>query len=63
MNVISTIIEYKGYPFKIIDGKVFARSFGTTIYNQNNVHWSWQEILRDNLKQEFKDFLEDNKLI
>lgn len=62
MNVINTTVEYKGTPIKVQNGKVFARAFGTTIDN-HSMHWNWQEIKQEEMKREFKDFLEQNKLI
>jgi hypothetical protein len=62
MNVISTTIEYKGWPIKIEDGKIFLRSFGTTIYN-HLMHWDWMEVKPENLTKELKNYLKENKLI
>ena len=63
MNIISTTVEYKGTPVKIENGRVFLRSFGTTIHKQNIPHWSWTKIEEDNMKEEFKQFLKDNNLL
>ncbi|QQO97009.1 hypothetical protein Nekkels1_10 [Cellulophaga phage Nekkels_1] len=62
MNLISTTINYSGTPIKIENGKVFARAFGSTI-NNHSMHWTWQEIPQDNMKRDFKKYLEENNLI
>lgn len=63
MDVLSTTVSYNGSPIKIEGGKVFARAFGTTIHRQNTPGWSWQEIPVDKMKNEFKEFLQNNDLI
>lgn len=63
MNTLSTTIEYKGAIIKIENGRIFTRAFGTTIQNQNNMHWLWIEIERDNLSDGLKQHLKDNNLI
>lgn len=63
MNVISTTVEYKGNAVKIENGRVFVRAFGTTIYRQNTPHWTWQEVPKDKMKDDFRRFLIENKLI
>lgn len=62
MNVISITIEYKGIPIKIEDGKIFLRSFGTTILD-HSMHWSWMEIKIDDLKPDLKKLLKSQNLI
>lgn len=62
MEVISTTIMYKGSPVKIENGKVHALGFGTTITNRS-MHYSWIEIKKEDMKEEFRQYLEQNKLI
>lgn len=62
MNVISTTIEYKGWPVRIEGSKIFLRAFGTTIYN-HSMHWNWIEVKIDDLTKELRDYLKENKLI
>ena len=62
MNIISTTIEYKGAPVKIIDGKIFLMSFGTTIHNRA-MHWFWVEVEIDDLKSELRNLLKERGLI
>ena len=63
MNVISTVIEYKGMPVKVEkSGKIFLRAFGTTIYN-HSMHWSWIEVKASDLKDELRQLLKEKGLI
>ena len=62
MHVISTIIEYQGWPIKIENGRVYGRSFGTTLYNKS-IHWGWMEIKPCHMTREFKEFLNQTNLI
>ena len=62
MDVISTTISYQGNPIKIENGKVYALGFGTTITNRT-MHHSWIEIKKDDMRKEFRQYLEQNKLI
>ena len=62
VNVISTIIEYEGYPIKISDGKVFLPQFGTTIYN-HNPHWSYIEVPVEKIKPELRKYLQSEGLV
>jgi hypothetical protein len=62
MKVISTTVEYKGYPVKVENGKVFLRCFGTTIYN-HSMHWSWAEVSTNNLKPELYKLLKEKRLL
>lgn len=61
MKVISTIVDYKGNPVKIENGKVYARAFGTTI-NNHSMHYSWLEIT-NNLNADLKKELKQQQLI
>jgi hypothetical protein len=62
MNVISTLINYKGVEIKIENKKIYCRSFGSTVVKQYR-HWGWTEIEQTSLKPEFKDYLKENNLI
>ena len=62
MNVISTTLEYKGWPVKIENGKIFLRAFGTTI-NNHSMHYSWVEVKASDLKPELKNLLKEKGLI
>jgi len=62
MNIISTTFEYKGLPGKVENGKIFLRSFGTTIYN-HSMHWSWTEVKQSDLKPEALKLLKEKGLI
>jgi hypothetical protein len=62
MNVISTTVEYKGMPVKVENGKIFLKSFGTTIYNYS-MHWSWMEVKTSDLKAELRQLLKEKELI
>ena len=53
MNVISTTLEYKGWPVKIENGKIFLRAFGTTI-NNHSMHYSWVEVKASDFKTRTK---------
>lgn len=61
-NVISTTIMFNGLPIKIENGKIFTRSFGTSIYNKN-MHWSWMELDYNKLKPELKKILKERNLV
>ena len=61
MKTIEIVIEYKGAPVRVSDGRVFGRAFGTTIHN-HSMHYSWMDIT-DNLSSELKQYLKDNNLI
>lgn len=61
-NIISITVEYKGWPVKIENGKIFLRSFGTTYYN-HSMHWDWMEVKTEDLKKELKEYLKERKLI
>ena len=62
MNTISTTLEFNGTVIKVENGHVFARAFGTTIYN-HSPHWSWLEVEKDNLKHNLKRELKERGLI
>jgi len=62
MNILETTIEYKGYPVKIADNRVFLRSFGTT-YDNHSMHWGWMEIKFKDLNDELRQLLLKNNLI
>ncbi len=62
MNIISTVVEYKGIPIKVENGKIFLRSFGTTFYN-HSMHWSWIEVSTSDLKPEVLKLLKEKGLL
>ena len=62
IDVISIIVQYKGLPVKIENGKVFLRAFGTTIYD-HSMHWSWAEVKIDDLNEDLKNYLKERDLI
>jgi len=62
MNTISTTLEHKGMPIKIEGGKIFLRSFGTTIYN-HSMHWSWTEVKVSDLKPDIVKMLKEKGAI
>lgn len=62
MQTISTTVEFNGAVIKVENGRVFARAFGTTIYN-HSPHWSWLEIDKDGLKSDLKRELVERGLI
>ena len=62
MKVISTTVEYKGYPVKAENGRVFLKCFGTTIHN-HLMHWSWVEVSTNNLKPELYKLLKEKRLL
>lgn len=43
METIEQTVKFKDWYYKIRGERVFARAFGTTIYNYN-MHWNWIEI-------------------
>lgn len=61
MNILSTTFEYKGSIYKVADGSLYTRAFGTTIHN-HSMHWSWVRVTP---KQggELYNFLLKNNLI
>lgn len=42
-NMIGVKVDFNGNIYKTEWGKLYARMFGTTMYN-HNMHWSWGEI-------------------
>jgi predicted heme/steroid binding protein len=61
-DIISMTIQYKGWPIKIENGKIYLRAFGTTIYD-HSMHWSWMEVKVEDLKDEMRNYLKGRKLI
>ena len=61
-DIISMTIQYKGWPVKIENGKVFLRAFGTTICD-HSMHWSWIEVKIDKLNEELKNYLKERNLL
>jgi hypothetical protein len=61
-DVISITIQYKGWPIKLEDGKIFMRAFGTTIYN-HSMHWNWMEVKTEDLTKELRNYLKERRLI
>ena len=61
-DIISMTVEYKGWPVKIENGKIFLRSFGTTYYD-HSMHWDWMEIKEEDLHKELKTYLKERELI
>ena len=62
MKIISTTINYNGYPIKIEGGKIYFPSFGTTIYN-HSIHWSYVEVKQSDLKDDFINSLKEKGFI
>lgn len=62
MNTISITVQYKGFPVKIENGKIFLRAFGTTTYNRS-MHWSWIEVKATDLKDDLRNELKAKGLI
>lgn len=62
MNVISTIIDYKGVRIKVEGEKIYTLAFGTTI-NNRSMHWSWIELRQKDLKPELLNVLKEKKLL
>ena len=61
MEILSQTIQYKGNVFKIEGERIFARTFGTTIYN-HKMHWNWIEIGSDtSLYKAIKELLTKTK--
>ena len=62
MNVLETVLEFKGYPIKVSKGRVFLQAFGTTIYN-HSMHHSWQEVELSSLRSDVRDFLNSSGVL
>jgi predicted heme/steroid binding protein len=62
MKIVEQIFEHKGILFKASDGRIYCQVFGTTIYD-HSMHYSWSEVKKEIMTEEFKKMLKENKII
>jgi hypothetical protein len=62
MIILEQIFEHKGIIFKASNGKIYCQVFGTTIDN-HSMHYSWSEIKKELMTEEFKKMLKENNFI
>jgi len=62
MEIIGKIFTHNGIKFKSLNDRIYCEVFGTTIDN-HSMHYSWSEVKKELMTENFKKLLKENNIL